>query len=130
MTIDVRAFEFFADPPREDALAGETTARLNSGVGGMLELLRSLAAQLSFPSYFGNNWDALEESLQDLLPNQGRALALVHETLPPDLTDSELRTYLEVLGRVILHRQEFGEPKLRALFSQEMRDRVERLASR
>jgi hypothetical protein len=39
-------------------------------------LLRELATALEFPAYFGDNWDALEESLNDLewLPARGYVL--------------------------------------------------------
>ena len=40
------------------------------------QLLDSLAAALSFPDYFGGNWDALDECLRDMewLPASGYLL--------------------------------------------------------
>ena len=42
------------------------------------ELLRRIAAALSFPDWFGHNWDALADSLEDLswLPATGYLLLL------------------------------------------------------
>ena len=39
-------------------------------------LLRALAAELELPGYFGHNWDALTDSLRDIVTARGR-LALV-----------------------------------------------------
>lgn len=36
------------------------------GVSGKEGLLRKMAASLSFPSYFGMNWDALHDCLTDM----------------------------------------------------------------
>jgi|SRR6185437_8627739 len=42
--------------------------------------LEALARALAFPSYFGRNWDALDESLRDLdwLPANGYLLIVQH----------------------------------------------------
>lgn len=72
-------------------------ARVPAGTRGKRELLLLLAKQLTFPAYFGFNWDALDECLGDLswLPESKRVVIL-HEALP--LRSSvQRRTYLEVL---------------------------------
>jgi hypothetical protein len=35
-------------------------------IGSKSEFLRAAARAMSFPTHFGNNWDALEDSLRDL----------------------------------------------------------------
>jgi hypothetical protein len=42
-------------------------------------LLRSLGAALSFPAYYGNNWDAAEECLRDLTDHHPRGSLLLIE---------------------------------------------------
>jgi len=61
------------------------------------ELLDTIAAQLRFPSYFGHNWDALDECLQDLSWLPERVIAIRHEGIPPIAAD-ELLTYLSILA--------------------------------
>ncbi|MBL8036249.1 MAG: barstar family protein [Nitrospira sp.] len=55
---------------------------------------------LSFPDYFGHNWDALEECLADLewLPAKGYILLITdaHAVLPDD--EEEYETLLEILN--------------------------------
>lgn len=42
-----------------------------------LEFMHELSRQLSFPSYFGNNWDAYDESMTEVLDDLGeRALSI------------------------------------------------------
>jgi len=49
-----------------------------SGINSKAELLRSLSQVMKFPDYFGSNWDALEECLNDLewLPAKGYVIQL------------------------------------------------------
>jgi hypothetical protein len=35
-------------------------------IGSKTEFLQACASAMSFPAYFGNNWDALEDSLRDM----------------------------------------------------------------
>lgn len=62
-------------------------------------LFDEFARALSFPDYFGHNWDALEECLADLewLPAKGYILLIsdAHAVLPDD--EEEYATLLEVL---------------------------------
>ncbi len=64
-------------------------------------LFQELAAALNFPSYFGKNWDALDECLSDLewLPAAGYIIFISEagELLADDL--KELKILLHVLNK-------------------------------
>jgi RNAse (barnase) inhibitor barstar len=63
----------------EAHVAGLTFFLVNCEAADTKEsLLRAIAESLSFPGYFGNNWDALEECLTDLswLPAKGYVVLL------------------------------------------------------
>src|SRR5690349_12118543 len=71
--------------------------------GAQLELSRidardrpvaAIARTLQFPSWFGENWDALEDSLGDLSWRAGKGQVLLFETFPDG---KDLDTLLEVL---------------------------------
>jgi RNAse (barnase) inhibitor barstar len=49
-------------------------------LSGKADLLRALAIAFAFPSYFGDNWDALLDVLSDMswLPAKGYAIVLLH----------------------------------------------------
>lgn len=54
-------------------------ARLEGrSIGSPEDLFSALGKNFAFPSYFGNNWDALDECLRDLswLPANGYVLAI------------------------------------------------------
>jgi RNAse (barnase) inhibitor barstar len=54
-----------------------------SAILGKASLLAACASILSFPDYFGDNWDALEECLTDLNWLDGRGVVLVFEQIAP-----------------------------------------------
>lgn len=108
-------FEFFEEIPSPQAFAGARTATIRA-VHSKQRLLAEVAEQLEFPEYFGENWDAFEECLQDLLPNAGAEVVLIHEETPTRLGEDELRTYLQILDSVARRRREQRAPRLRSLF--------------
>jgi RNAse (barnase) inhibitor barstar len=66
----------------EDAVRGSTLsfARIPlQDVTQKTALLRRIAAKLSFPAWFGENWDALEDCLTDLSWREAQGHVLVFE---------------------------------------------------
>ncbi|MCC6174448.1 MAG: barstar family protein [Chloroflexi bacterium] len=128
--METRCFSFADQLPDPQALVGAQVARLPSHLWGKAELLTALAEQLAFPSYFGMNWDALEDCLGRLLPNQGRRVVIIHEALPAGMDDHDVQTYLQVLADVCGDRLKAEEPPLTAVFPAAERARVLQMLGR
>lgn len=92
----VPQFEFVSDLTGFRA-PGWIIVRLPGRLRRKQDLLQALATGLKFPSYFGFNWDALEECLCDLSwLDAEKGVVLLHEQIP--LADREQReTYTEIL---------------------------------
>lgn len=89
----MRSFYFGARVPPADLEVQIDGSRLTKEA-----LLATLSDGLDFPSYFGNNWDALEDLLNDLSWLKERRIALRHTSLPTSMSDEDLATYLSVLS--------------------------------
>jgi RNAse (barnase) inhibitor barstar len=96
-------------------------------------LFNEWAAALQFPAYFGGNWDAFEDCLNDLgwLNGSSHIIAVTNVDRILTRSRSEWRTFVEILHaaaeewhsrkgmlRVIFHVEPGGEEKLRARFQQ------------
>jgi RNAse (barnase) inhibitor barstar len=110
-------FLFSADPAAYRA-EGAFVVRIPAKARGKEKLLSVLATKLRFPSYFGQNWDALEECLRDLswLSEQMRVV-IVHEAFPFSAAGDSLATYQSILAdAVAVHRQRGTPPLLEVVF--------------
>ena len=108
----------FSEDPAAYRAEGALVVRIPAKAKGKENLLSVLAAKLRFPSYFGHNWDALEECLRDLswLSEQPRVV-IVHEAFPFSAAGDSLATYQSILAdAVAVHRQRGTPPLLEVVF--------------
>ena len=129
MTISSGPFLFRADPSAYRA-EGAMVVRIPAKARGKEKVLGVLATKLRFPSYFGHNWDALEECLCDLswLGDQPRVV-IVHEAFPFSAAGDALATYQSILAdAVAVHRQRGTPPLLEVVFPAPLVDNAPRKA--
>jgi len=69
-----------------------------AGLAGKKELLDFLARAFPLPTYFGHNWDALEECLLELDWLAGPEVALVHHDIPLAAAPPDRLLYLRILA--------------------------------
>lgn len=111
----VERFEFTTDAPaRVDVSIDESTRDKQA-------LLRRLAQGLSFPDYFGENWDALIDCLSDLSWSRAPEAVIDHAGIPR-LSARDFKIYLESLIDAAERRAADDLPRLRVTFRQ--RDRA------
>ena len=119
MTANFKFLNLTELPQFEDALVGRVPAR----IADPKALLRAVADALSFPAYFGENWNALFDCLRDFHWTDRRNIVLVHEDVP-HIPGDELKVYLEVL-RDAAADWKAGDPhELVILFDERSRDAV------
>lgn len=104
-------------------------ARIPMGIETKQKLLDSLDVGLSFPDYFGGNWDALDECIRDLNWLAPVQIILIHEDLPLKTNLKELETYLSILHDAVAHWDARREHKLLVIFPTEC-ERTVRLVMR
>ena len=95
-----------------DALRGSDLglARIDlAGAAGKAALLERIARALSFPEWFGGNWDALEECLGDLAQSGTRGQVLLFERAR-GLAAAERGELLDVLAAAAADWKARGRP--------------------
>lgn len=113
----VDRFEFVTvAPPKADITIEES-------IQGKEQLLMRLTQGLSFPDYFGENWDALIDCLSDLSWSQAEQAIIDHAGIP-SLPANDLRLYLESLIDAAERRTSGLRPKLRLVFRVKDREAV------
>ena len=82
------------------------------GCTGKEELLRRLQASLTLPADFGDNWDALSDSVRDLgwLPGEGFLLLFDHADDLRDASEEDFDTLLDILDEAAEEWQEDERP--------------------
>jgi RNAse (barnase) inhibitor barstar len=79
-------------PISDNTLVG----RISPGISDADRLLDCVAKVLSFPAYFGRNWNALYDCLSDFHWTEAKRVFLVHDDLPK-LSPQDMRVYLNIL---------------------------------
>jgi RNAse (barnase) inhibitor barstar len=95
----VEPFLFRSDPSGL-VTADDAALRVGSDISSRHQLFERYAAGLSFPDYFGDNWDALDECLRDLHWVRQKRVVILHEDLPR-LPENEMGVYIAILARAV-----------------------------
>lgn len=82
------------------------------------ELLRELSDELSFPDYFGHNWDALWECLNDFQWIDAREIVLIHSKIP-DIGIPDMKIYLDLLSESVGRWEDDPMHRLTVIFRED-----------
>lgn len=120
-------YETSADDLVVTASPGTYVARVPHGIDRKSMLLRSLAQQLKFPDYFGNNFDALEECLKDFSWLPGcRQVVIIHTHLPMHWSRTIVVTYLQILRDAVALWNADGQLQMDVYFPEMVRSEIAR----
>ena len=89
------SFLFISDMG-ELTTAGAFVAEVPSGLRTKDELMEALYETLKLPDYFGMNWDALDECINDFSWIEENDIYIVHSDLPK-LGSKDLGIYIDIL---------------------------------
>jgi len=70
------------------------------GLDNKSHVLSWYSNALSFPGYFGFNWDAFDECLRDLSWIEERKIIIRHDDVPLGESPPDQKIYIKVLARV------------------------------
>lgn len=111
---------------------GNETASLNAAVTANIPtnlrskevLFATFAELLKFPDYFGNNWDAFDECIQDLswLPNG--PVVVKHDDIPLANDIRQAKIYILLLSDAARRMPTSGNHPLSIVFPERYRDQV------
>lgn len=88
---------YFIDTFEEIKIEGDTyVVVLNGNIFFKEDLFNEYYTKLKFPSYFGFNWEALEDCLKDLIWIEQESIIIYHPDLP-QLSDEDMKTYLKII---------------------------------
>jgi RNAse (barnase) inhibitor barstar len=71
-------------------------AEIKSGIKTAEEIFKIYQEKLFIPDYFGHNWDALEECLQDFYWIDKYKIILIHEEIP-NLPEQDFNVFIDIL---------------------------------
>lgn len=113
----------FVDKPCEYRDPSALVVHVPAKARGKEKLLGVLARGLRFPSYFGWNWDALDECLRDLSwLGDMRKVTIVHDGRPFSPGGELFALYCDLLAEAVAAQQSATEPReLKVVFSSELR---------
>ena len=99
--------------------------QIPTGIFKKSEILSVYFEKLSFPSYFGFNWDALYDCLNDLSWIVEYNIIIVHEDLPFLTDEKEREIYLKLLLDIIANWDVDSTHKLKIYFPEQYKNKIE-----
>jgi RNAse (barnase) inhibitor barstar len=110
----------------ENTLCGAAVrAYISANIASKQTLIAMLDKQLSFPDYFGGNWDSLEECLRDLSWLPAGNVVLIHADVPLVNEVANARTYLAMLGDAVRKMSKSEDRALSVVFPTKFREQIE-----
>lgn len=103
----------------DDALIGVVPENVSS----LIQLMQGIADVLSFPAYFGQNWNALYDCLRDFHWVDRKNIILIHKELPA-LTNIDLKIYLETLRDAVFDWKSDEIHKFHVIFDKSVEQTV------
>lgn len=100
---------------------------INKSIRQKNELFHLYSLELNFPSYFGNNWDALYDCLIDLSWIKNRTIFIIHEDIPLKSISIEQKKYIELLCDLITSWQGSEIHNLNVYFPEKCKKEIEGL---
>lgn len=91
------------------------------GINTKQELFNVVAERLSFPAYFGNNWDALDEGLADLSWLDEQTICFWHEDIPLERDSIEVKRYIRLLNEI---SEKANKTKITVNFPNSVREKI------
>lgn len=89
----------FTDTPQNFIGKDYLSIEIPSNISTKKKLLNILEEKFRFP-YFGRNWDALWDLLNDFHWIKEKNISIIHSDIPLRQNPNELDTYLEILNDV------------------------------
>ena len=93
-------------------------AHLSKTINNKNNLLEEIKIKLKTPDYFGFNWDALNDCLNDFHWIKEKKIIFVHDRIP-NLDDSEMNIYLGILIEALKSWGEEEEHYFELIFPKE-----------
>ena len=124
----IPVFYFVEDTHKFGTTEEDLVVRLPANIEDKQHLFDILAQKLHFP-YFGRNWDALNDLLNDFWWIDQKRTILLHENLPLEQDPENTRMYLEVLLTAIDSWKEDEKHEFVAVFPLASRQKIEHLRS-
>ena len=94
-------------------------------INGVKHLFDELSEKLNFPNYFGHNWNAVNDCLNDLMWLDEKEIVIVHDS-SINLSEEDFDIYVDILHGTILSWLSDSEHTLKAVFRTDYSERIER----
>lgn len=113
---DTSGLRFVTDPSAS-ADPGAVVVRIPPAIRTKRALLAEFAQQLKLPTYFGWNWDALEDCLRDLSwLNDSRPVIILHDSVPLSRGRKNRRIYMRILAETAVFWRLSGQRDFTVVF--------------
>jgi len=99
-------------------------ATIPENIASKQALIATLARQLGFPDYFGENWDALDECIGDLSWLPIGPVVLQHADVPLIGDVRNARIYVAILRSAVRKMSKSNDHPLSIVFPTKFRDQI------